>query len=93
MLRFFFVIVVLLISGVVFTQEFEWDMPDKYLQGYAKSLKGQVLNYHSPEPDVNSSLLVRSIDSNMYIEWETETVPKDIKSEFVTFFRKLDCQR
>ncbi|MFC1726791.1 hypothetical protein ACFL4T_14305, partial [candidate division KSB1 bacterium] len=85
MIRFFFVFAVFIFTGAVFTQENKWDIPERYLQGYIKSLKGQVMSYHSPEPGVTSALLVRSIDSNMYIEWETEAVPQDYKSEFVTF--------
>lgn len=49
-----------------------------WLQGYTRSIKGGSINYHSPEPDVNSALLVRSIDADDYIEWETDSIPHDL---------------
>jgi len=45
-----------------------------YLKGYQKSIKGEELQYHSPQPDAGISLLVRSEDAKNYIEWETEPV-------------------
>ena len=57
----------------------------KWLQGYAKALEGGIIKYHSPQPDVNSALLVRSLDAKEYIEWETEPVPEDLKENFVSF--------
>jgi len=56
-----------------------------WLQGYAKTIKGGVLEYHSPHPDVTSSLLVRALDSENYIAWETESIPSDIEADFLTF--------
>jgi hypothetical protein len=56
-----------------------------WLQGYARPLKGGSIEYHSPEPDVNSALLVRSLDSNDYIEWETESVPHNHNQEHTAF--------
>lgn len=56
-----------------------------WLQGYASPLKGGSIEYHSPEPDVNSALLVRSLDSDDYIEWETESVPLDPDQKHTAF--------
>lgn len=56
-----------------------------WLQGYSRSLRGGTINYHSPEPDVNSALLVRSLDSDDYIEWETESVPQDLIRDHIAF--------
>ncbi len=50
-------------------------LPGRFFKGYTKSIKGGGFQYHSPQPDVTSSLLVRSIDSVQYIEWETEMIP------------------
>ncbi len=51
-------------------------LPDGlFLKGYERSLRGGGFGYHSPQPDVTSSLLIRSIDSAQYIEWTTQRVP------------------
>ncbi|MEI7983272.1 MAG: hypothetical protein WCI71_16605, partial [Bacteroidota bacterium] len=49
--------------------------PGDFFRGYEKSVRGGGFQYHSPQPDVNSSLLVRSLDSTQYIEWESQVVP------------------
>lgn len=46
-----------------------------FLKGYERSVRGGGFGYHSPQPDVTSSLLIRSIDSAQYIEWTTQRVP------------------
>lgn len=56
-----------------------------YLSGYTKDIKGEVLGYHSPLPSVNSSLLVRSIAKQNYIEWETGAIPEDYKGNSASF--------
>jgi hypothetical protein len=55
-----------------------------FFKGYVKSIKGGGFQYHSPLPDVNSSLLIRSIDSAQYIEWETETIPAGTGETHIT---------
>lgn len=59
--------------------------PDKYLKGYTASVKGGGFGYHSPQPEVNTSLLVRSIDSVQYIEWFTEPVSTTIPANGLSF--------
>ncbi len=61
------------------------EIPIRFFKGYAKSLKGGGFQYHSPQPDVSSSLLLRSIDSVQYIEWETESIPKDYAGKWADF--------
>ncbi len=56
-----------------------------WLQGYHKSLKGGTIEYHSPQPDVTKALLLRSLNAEDYIEWETEPVPSDYRGEYVDF--------
>ncbi len=56
-----------------------------YLSGYAKSINGEELQYHSPQPDADRSLLVRSESGQNYIEWETEPVPVQPGQEQLTF--------
>ena len=57
--------------------------PDKFYKGYTKSIKGGNFTYHSPDPEVSTSLLVRSDDKNFYIEWESEPVKPVISDAFV----------
>jgi len=57
----------------------------KWFQGYQTSVKGGTIDYHSPQPDVQTALLVRSLHSEDYIEWQTETIPPDFKGNSVTF--------
>ncbi len=42
--------------------------------GYKSTLMGGGFLYHSPDPEVTSSMLVRSVDSSAFIEWETADV-------------------
>jgi len=56
-----------------------------YLQGYKKEIKGETIIYHSPIPYAKEALLVRSLDRNRYIQWETEPIPKAYNKEFATF--------
>ena len=59
--------------------------PGTFFKGYEKSIKGGKFQYHSPQPDVNSSLLLRSIDSASFICWETEMIPSDFNEPFANF--------
>jgi len=49
-----------------------------YLPGYHSTISGEELSYHSPQPDANVSLLVRSEDSTRYIEWATCEVTSQV---------------
>ena len=55
------------------------------LQGYTRTVSGAVLKYHSPHPDVKTSLLVRARHDVGEIIWETEAVPSDHDEETVRF--------
>jgi len=57
------------------THNSEW--PSVFFSGYDHVTHGGVFNYHSPDPEINASLLVRSEDSSEYVEWETDKVPAD----------------
>jgi alpha-mannosidase len=59
--------------------------PKGYLKGYFKMIKGDNFNYHSPQPNVSSSMLVRSMEKNLFAEWETEPVPVDFKAKEARF--------
>lgn len=45
-----------------------------YINGYQRSVKGGGFLYHAPVPGVSSSLLLRSVDSLQFIEWQTDPV-------------------
>ncbi len=57
----------------------------KYIAGYAKSISGQVLRYHAPLPVIKDALLVRSIDREQFIVWETEPVPENFTGDTARF--------
>ncbi|MGB2905919.1 MAG: glycoside hydrolase family 38 C-terminal domain-containing protein [Candidatus Aminicenantaceae bacterium] len=56
-----------------------------WFQGYASSIGGGIIEYHSPHPDVTSALLVRSLDTRDFIEWQSEPVPQNFVGEAATF--------
>jgi alpha-mannosidase len=53
--------------------------------GYAQTVRGEELTYHSPIPTVNKSLLVRSLDRAYDIEWESATLPSAGAADTVEF--------
>jgi alpha-mannosidase len=59
--------------------------PSSTLAGYARTIRGEELVYHSPLPWVDKSLLVRSLDRGMDITWETATVPPDFAGDTAVF--------
>jgi alpha-mannosidase len=60
-------------------------LPSPWLSGYSRTVAGQELEYHSPLPDAQRALLVRSDDSAPAMEWETAVVPADFREETATF--------
>jgi len=56
-----------------------------WLQGFQKYLKGGTIEYHSAQPDVTKALLVRSLNAENYIQWETEAIPADYRRDYVNF--------
>jgi hypothetical protein len=53
-----------------------------YINGYRKTLDGQVLPYHSSHPDADSALLVRANREAPSISWETDPLPETTRDEF-----------
>ncbi|MBE0646999.1 MAG: hypothetical protein IH596_04360 [Bacteroidales bacterium] len=80
LISFLFVVTASLASGQTTSS---W--PGVYYQGYASSLKGGGFSYHSPEPDVTKSMLIRANDSSQYIAWQTESIPATIQDAAVRF--------
>jgi len=56
-----------------------------WLKGYAKTVSGETIGYHSPYPQATSALLVRATDGAMAVEWETEPLPADFNQPSATF--------
>jgi alpha-mannosidase len=55
-----------------------------YLNGYRSSIHGETIEYHSPDPDADSALLVRAQNIAHSISWETDPMPK-ASSDFSQF--------
>ncbi len=55
------------------------------LRGYAKSVSGETIHYHSSYPYVKDALLARATDGKMMIEWQTESVPSELSADTATF--------
>ena len=66
-------------------QEYLLPEGNLWLKGYVEDVSGEILTYHSPHPDATTSLLVRSLNSNQYIEWELEAIPEEFNNEMATF--------
>jgi alpha-mannosidase len=78
----------LLILGVVVPSAAQTRiaLPSSPIPGYAQTIRGEELVYHSPMPWVDRSLLVRSLDRAMDIVWETAPVPESVGDTAVFVF-------
>jgi alpha-mannosidase len=56
-----------------------------WLQGWARTISGETMGYHSPYPDITTALLARATDGTMSIVWETAPIPADYKEDTATF--------
>lgn len=61
------------------------DEEHEVFNGFARALKGEHFIYHSPHPRADSSLLVRSLDCENFIQWETEMIPRNYKGSRIVF--------
>jgi alpha-mannosidase len=60
--------------------------PDDFLiNGYSKKLAGLDYDYQSCIPGLRESLLLRATSGKDFIEWETDTVPLNIRKKYATF--------
>src|ERR1700751_4396691 len=59
-------------------------IPTRYISGYRASVQGQTIDYHSPDPDADSALLVRAQTSTPSISWETDPIG-DVPDDLVEF--------
>jgi hypothetical protein len=67
-----------------------YGISQNYVPGYARTIKGDDFQYHSAQPDAQTSMLIRSQDAGEYIEWETAPVPDKIHDERITFLMLAD---
>jgi len=58
---------------------------ETHIPGYSARISGNELSYHSPLPEVNSSLLVRSNPDFYSVEWLTDTIPAGLGDDKVSF--------
>lgn len=56
---------------------------DRIVQGYSKTVSGVEMNYHSSIPDIKRALIVR-VNGHKPVEWESETIPTNMKSEYIS---------
>lgn len=54
-----------------------------WLSGYQQELHGEQIGYNSALPEVNSALLVRSLESERSIAWQTPPMPEVVPEEGV----------
>lgn len=58
---------------------------DRWLPGYARTIRGEKLMYHSPYPGQLPALLVRATNGTMAAEWLTQEVPADFSAPEAVF--------
>lgn len=56
-----------------------------WLAGFERIVEGRPFSYHSPQPDVTTSLLIRATKGINTVVWESESVPDDIETDYITF--------
>ncbi len=64
-----------------------------YLNGYRKTISGQVIDYHSSHPDAVAALIVRAQSDVHSISWETDSLRNPSGEEFVTFIWLAGLER
>ena len=57
-----------------------------WLPGFGTYVSGEYIGYRSAIPEAMDAILVRSLDEERYIEWETTPIPRDYIGDYVTFF-------
>jgi hypothetical protein len=57
----------------------------QYISGYAEEINGETIRYECQQPDADSSLLVRSLNEEKFIEWITAPVPEVFDQSYAEF--------
>ncbi len=55
------------------------------VNGYDRTIGGETLGYHAPDPQARTALLIRSEDGRKSIVWETAAAPATAATERVSF--------
>ncbi len=84
-ISFYYFSVLILLTSCHRTIPFTDPGQVSYIKGYEKSLAGEVLRYHSPQPEATDALLVRSLERRLFIEWETAPVPENFSGDTARF--------
>ena len=72
-------------SGEKLISSFLSDPSSALVNGFARAIKGETIDYHSVNELARLALLTRTTDGTMAIEWRTAPLPVNGK-EFTTFF-------
>ncbi|OGU26611.1 MAG: hypothetical protein A2X66_04745 [Ignavibacteria bacterium GWA2_54_16] len=67
--------------------------PLTYLNGYRRTLSGQLIQYRSSHPDAEIALLARARKDVRSIAWETDSVPRRYAGEFYRFLWLAGLER
>lgn len=62
-----------------------FEFPTNFVAGYAKTISGATIGYHSAHANVNQALIARTQKDKNIIEWETASVPVGSKRKEVSF--------
>ncbi len=73
------------ITIAVFFLNISMNAQSKWINGFAKRIAGENLDYHSCHPDANLALLVRCLNDKDYIEWNTDSLPGNFENGLVTY--------
>lgn len=58
----------------------------EWINGYAKEIKGETINYYSAYPEyATTALLTRCTNGQKEIEWETAPVPEKVQGKYIYF--------
>jgi hypothetical protein len=76
---------IFLISSMVIVAQTQALDTETILNGYEKKIEGQDFSYQSSIPVARECLLIRATNGKSTMEWETASVPSNIKGEYVTF--------
>ncbi|MGE5360311.1 MAG: hypothetical protein ACM3NQ_14950, partial [Bacteroidales bacterium] len=79
---------ILLVARAGFAQEQQRvpvSIPDRWLQGFARAVGGELLVYPWAYPGQAKALLSRTTTGGMRVEWEGEPVPPGVTDDRVTF--------
>ena len=54
------------------------------LNGFSSKISGDEIDYHSSVSEVKNALIIRATDGNYTMNWQTDTVPGNLKNSHIT---------